>query len=80
MKEEGRGSKSNRRTDEKKGDEDREREMNNVWGRKGDYLEGQAGGHPDLRDAGCHAEKHVRRKGRERWSGGDPRDPDSRPV
>lgn len=46
------------------------------------YLEGRARRHSDLRDAGCHAEKHrdVRKVGRERWSGGDLQDPDSRFV
>lgn len=79
MKEKERGSKSNTRIDEKKGDEDRERKMNNAWGRRGKYLEGRAGRQPDLRDVGCHAEKHgdIRGEGRERWSAGDPRDPDS---
>lgn len=74
--------KSNTWTGEKKGEEDRKREMNNAWGKEGKYLEGRAGGHPGLGDAGCHAEKHrdVRREGRERWSGGDPRDPDSLPM
>lgn len=50
---------------------------------EGKYLEGRAGGHPDLGDAGCHAEKHrdVRReRGVKGGAGGDPRDPDSRPV
>lgn len=50
---------------------------------EGKYLEGRAGGHPDLGDAGCHAEKHrdIRReRGVKGGAGGDPRDPDSRPV
>lgn len=48
----------------------------------GGEISRRAGGHPDLGDAVCHAEKHrdVRRMRQERWSGGDPRNPDSQPV